>query len=176
MKRLITICVVVAMTSAAYALPSDDFNDNSMNTSMWSLYQESPNVWLDETNGRLEVRSTADVNGAGVAYFANGWGFSTADDFSFKADFHCISASGYYEFGTSLGLGKGGDFLTIYNNNAGIEAHSACDEYVNHMFFCGDKTTNGIDVEEGQKTRVQDNGTLYISYDSIADKLYLLSL
>jgi hypothetical protein len=73
MKKLITICVMAAMTSVAYSsLPSDNFNDNSMNTSMWDFYQESPKVWLDETNGRLEARSPADVEDAASSYSANG--------------------------------------------------------------------------------------------------------
>ena len=174
MKKLITICVVAAMTSVAYALPSDNFNDNSMDTSLWSLYQESPNVWLDETNGRLEVRSTADVNGATVIYLANGWGFSTTDDFSFKADFHCSSPSGYCEFGTMLGLGKwGGDPTTIKKNNATIDASSFSDEYGSRMHFSGNKTTDGNHVSESRKTRSQDDGTLYISYDANKDELYL---
>jgi len=64
MKRLITICItaglVVFTTSLAYAaLPSDNFNDNSMDTSLWSIYEKNPSkAWLDETNRRLEMRST----------------------------------------------------------------------------------------------------------------------
>jgi len=160
----------------ANVLPSDDFNDNSMNTSMWNLFQESSNVWLDETNERLEVRSTADMNGAGVVYYANGWGFLTADNFSFKADFHdsSISVPGDYEFGTELGLGKaGGDLATIYNNNATISATKIVDEYENVARLGCDKNTDGNHVSEGHKTRSQDNGTLYISYDASKDELYL---
>lgn len=181
MKRLTTICVVVGLmvftTSAAYAtLPSDNFDDNSMDTSLWGLYQESPNVWLAETNHRLEVCSTADVNGATSVYYANGWGLSTAEDFSFKADFHCISFSepGDCEFGTMLGLGKGAaDINTIANNNATIAAGYYVDEYGNEAYFSCDKTTDGIHVEEDYKTRGLDDGTLYISYDASEDKLYL---
>jgi hypothetical protein len=169
MKKLITICVMAAMTSVVYALPSDNFNDNSMNTSMWSLYQQGPNVWLDETNQRLEVRSTADMNGAAAVYFANGWGLSTAANFSFRADFHCISPSGYGEFGTMLGLCKIGDIATGSSNSATIAATS----YEDEMHFSCDKNTDGVHVEEGNKTRSQIGGTLYISYDSSEDKLYL---
>ena len=177
MKKLLLISAVslltIVTTSVAYALPSDDFNDNSMNTSLWSLYQESSNGWLDETNGRLEVRSTADVNGAAVIYLANGWGFSTANNFSFKADFHCIPPSGYCEFGTMLGLCKVGDILTMSNNNATIDASSYADEYGGGMSFFADKNTDGNHVSEGHKTRSQDDGTLYISYDANKDELYL---
>jgi hypothetical protein len=179
MKRLLILSAVslltIVTTSLADVLPSDNFNDNSMNTSMWNLFQESPNVWLDETNQRLEVCSTADVNGAAVVYYANGWGFLTANNFSFKVDFHCMPPpSGYCEFGTMLGIGKcGGDPITLRNNNAAIDASSWADEYENGMHFCADKTTDGNLVEEGHKTRNQDNGILYISYDANKDELYL---
>jgi hypothetical protein len=114
------------------------------------------------------------MNGAAVIYLANGWSFSTEDNFSFKADFHCISASGYYEFGTMLGVGKcGGDPITLRNNNATIDASSYADEYENEMYFWCDKTTDGNHVEEGHKTRSQYDGILYISYDASKDELYL---
>lgn len=84
MKKLITTCaalLVVLAASAAYSSPWDDnFDDNSMNTSIWNLYQENSNVGLNETNDRLEVISNMDTAGAPVFYLANGWGISTADD------------------------------------------------------------------------------------------------
>jgi hypothetical protein len=169
--------MAVFATSAAYAaMKSDDFNDDSVDTSLWGLYQESPNVWLAETNHRLEVCSTANVDGATSVYYANGWGLSTAEDFSFKTDFHCISFSGPgdCEFGTMLGLGKGAaDINTIANNNATITAGYYIDEYGNEAYFSCDKNTDGIYVDEGHKARGIDDGTLYISYDASDDKLYL---
>jgi hypothetical protein len=162
----------------AIALPSDDFNDNSMDTSMWSLYQESPNVWLDETNERLEIRSTADANGEVADYYANGWGFSTADNFSFRAYFHCSwpSAPEYSEFiNILLGLVKGGvDPVTVRNNSVAIVAGYYVDGYeIEPYFHCGKFKNDGTYVVEGQKTRSQDNGILYISYDASKDELYL---
>jgi len=178
MKKLIIICVATAMTSAAYALPSDDFNDNSMNTSLWNLYQESPNVWLDETNERLEIRSTADANGEVADYYANGWGFSTANNFSFRAYFHCNwpSEPGYSDFiNILLGLVKSRVVpVTVRNNSVAIVAGYYVDEYgIEPYFHCGKFTNDGTYVVEGQKTRSQDNGILYISYDASKDELYL---
>jgi hypothetical protein len=63
MRESTIICTAVVWmvltTSVSHALPSDDFNDNSMDTSLWNLYLDSPAIlWLDETNQRLELRST----------------------------------------------------------------------------------------------------------------------
>jgi hypothetical protein len=174
MKGLITI-VVTVMTSVAYALPSDDFNDNSMDTSLWNLYEDNhTNAWLDETN-RLEFRSTADAEDSTAVYFSNGWGFSTADNFSFKADFHCSSTSGPTDsdYDIILGLSKGVD-ETIKNNNVTIHATYYIDnEQHENRFYSYDNTTDGIEASEVEKSRFVDNGTLYISYDASQDKLYL---
>ncbi len=175
MKKLITICAVAAMTSTAYALPSDDFNDNSMNMSLWSVFQESPNVWLSETTERLEVRSLVSTDGGVALYLANGWGISTAESFSFKVDFYCSPPlwPGFYEFGAMIGLGKGYNLETIGNNNATIDASSYSDAYEIGMSFTSDKTTEGDHMMIGQKTRSQERGVLYISYDASKDELYL---
>lgn len=180
MKKLLLISAVslltIVTTSVADALPSDDFNDNVMDPSLWNLYQENPNAWLEEINQRLELRSAAGVEEAVALYAANGWGFLTTNNFSFKADFHCSSTSGpeYSEFNVMLGIGKGvNDPVTIENNNATIAAGYYVDEYESESFFSCDKTTDGIHVNEGWQSRSQDNGTLYISYDASEDKLYL---
>ena len=174
MKKLITICAVAAITSAAYALPSDDFNDNSMNTSLWSLYQDNPNNgWLDETSGRLEMHSNAVDDNAAAVYFANGWGFSTADSFSFKADFYCSlpSRPEYYEFNIALGLLRAP--ITMRDNEVDMTAGSYVEEYGNGAYFTCNKNTDGNYVDEGHKTRSQYDGILYISYDANKDELYL---
>jgi hypothetical protein len=175
MRRSLTVCVVVGLTvlatSVTYALPLDNFNDNSMNTSLWSLYQESPNVWLNETNGRLELRSTASGNN-GSAFLPNGWGFLATDNFSFKVDFHCGSASGlqHSDSYVFLGLGKGRDDPVMTRNNHVV---IGADHYENRLYFSCDETTSGNWVEVDCKTRTQYDGTLYISYDAMADELYL---
>ena len=182
MKKLITICVVAAMTSVAYALPSDDFNDNSMNTSMWNLFESDPcNEWLDETNHRLEMRSTADANDTGAVYFANGWGFSTMNNFSFKADFH-NSFTSDIDISTwanvMLGLTKGSNLAEAKENFAIIQAawdtgfsppspppYSVFD-YASSYAIDGNESSF-------QEQRDSIDGTLYVSYDAGADELYL---
>ncbi len=178
MKKLLLISAVslltIVTTSVADALPSDDFNDNSMNTSLWSLYQDNPNNgWLDETNERLEMHSKVVDDNAASVYFANGWGFSTADSFSFKADFYCSlpSRPEYYEFNIALGLLRAP--MTTKDNEVDITAGSYVEEYGNEAYFTCNKNTDGNYVDEGHKTRTQDGGILYISYDANKDELYL---
>lgn len=174
-QNRIAICLVVVMTSLVYALPSDNFNDNLMNTTMWNRYASAPAAWLAEANERLELRSTEDANGS-VVYWANGWGFLTTDNFSFKTDFHCSAAlrPGYYEFNVVLGLGKFENAPnTTANNNVTICAGYYKEEYGSDSHFSCDETANGTHIPQGYMTRSQTDGILYISYDATADKLYL---
>ena len=182
MKKLMAICIAAGLmvfaTSVVYALPSDNFDDNSMDTSMWILYQESPSVWFEEINQRLETRSTGDAGNTmdmTANYVANGWGLSTAEDFSFKVDFHVssLSGSGEYEYEVVLGLVEFGDMETMINNGAAIGAEFGDFNGSESPFFWCDKTTNGITTSEGQKSRSLDDGTLYVSYDTAADELYM---
>jgi hypothetical protein len=179
MKRLIIICaaaMTVFATSAAYALPSDNFDNNSMDA-MWNLYEEDhSNAWLDENHHRLEMRSMGAAEDFAV-YGANGWGLSTADNFSFKADFHnSVTSGGLYTFATViLGIGKGGDLATIVGNNAIVEADwdkgDVGDEGP-YICFSYSYTIDG-DESWSREARDSSDGTLYVSYDAVADELYL---
>lgn len=166
MRRLITICVVTAMTSVVYALPSDNFNDNSMDTSLWNLYEgDHNNAWLDETNERLEMRSTTSADDAGALYVANDWGFLPTADFSFKVDFHySLTVHG----SVLLGLAK-----DIEDNDVWLEAgyYGAAEPY---PAFFWDAFVNGV-IFYGEyiKPRSLDDGTLYISYNAATDDLYV---
>jgi len=60
------------------------------------------------------------------------------------------------------------------DNGSSIGAELGVDKQGNeNPFFWGDKTTDGIHVNEGQKPRSLTDGTLYISYNAAADELYL---
>lgn len=180
MKRLVTSCVMMglmALTASAAPLPSDDFNDDSMNTSLWNLYEDDYSIaWLDETNQRLELRSASNITGDRVAvYVANGWGFSTEENFSFRADFHnSFTSLGEAWVEVLIGIGKGTDLAEIYSNNAIVDADwdkSSEDSQTNTFFgysYCID------DVEFwSEEERSLNDGTLYVSYDAAADELYL---
>jgi hypothetical protein len=182
MKKLITICLSVGLmvfaTSVAYAaLPSDNFDNNSMDT-MWNLYEDNhSNAWLDETNYRLELRSTEAAGDFAAVYVANGWGLSTTDNFSFKADFHNSFTSGGFDTWATvfLGIGKGSDLATIRANNAIVDAAWDRSYEYNpppYSVFGYSYTVDGDESWSGE-ARASSDGTLYVSYDAGADELYL---
>jgi len=171
MKRLIIICLAAGLmvftTSVAYAaIKTDDFNDNSRNTSVWNLYQGFPDVWLDETNQRLEMYSTTSANDAAL-YFANNWGFQPTDDFSLKVDFH-YDSTGPRGSDACVRLGLYKDWDNYLEVAAGCWVGGETFPY-----FYYEVTDDSKVEEEGEKARGTDDGTLYISYDAAADELYL---
>jgi hypothetical protein len=183
MKRLILICLAVGLmvfaNSASYAtLPSDNFNDNSRNTAIWGLYEDNhSNAWLDETNERLEMRSTGAAGDFAAVYVANGWSLSTTEDFSFKADFHnSFTSEVLYAWATVIiGIGKGSDLATIRGNNAIVEAaweRGSEYELPPYSVFDYSYTVDGNESWSGE-TRYSSDGTLYVSYDTTSDELYL---
>jgi hypothetical protein len=184
MKRLITTYAVVGLmvfaTSVAYAPPllSDNFDDNLRDTSMWNLYEnDHDNAWLNETNQRLELRSTEAAGDFVAVYVANGWGLSPTDNFSFKADFHNSFTSGGFDTWATviLGIGKGSNVATIGANNAIVEAAwDRGDEYnpPPYSVFGYSYTIDGNE-SWSREARNSTDGTLYVSYDAGADKLYL---
>jgi hypothetical protein len=179
MRNLITfrtmVGLIVLTTSVTHALPSDNFNDNSMDTSLWSLYQESPAVvWLDETSQRLELRSTGVHNDAYADYYANAWGFSPTDDFSFRIDFEhdqippAIPGDQDWDFSVHLGLAKDWDNEIFLEAGYGVAGPTTA-----HSFFYCATIVDGYEDAKGEVDKVTDYGTLYISYDADNDELYL---
>jgi hypothetical protein len=177
MKRLLIISAVslltIVPTSLADVLPSDNFNDNLIDTSLWHLYQGDPNVWVDETNQRLELRSIGDVDSF-AGYFANGWGLSPAHDFSFKIDFHFFSlSSGPANTDASVQFCLNKDWYKDIIIEAGCGSNEEGTAY-HSFFYCAiENQEDDTDDVRGEKERYTDNGTLYISYDASEDKLYL---
>jgi len=181
MKKSITICTVVwsmvVAASVSYALPSDNFDDNSMDTSQWRLYEDSPTaVWLDETNERLELRSTGvrPPEWAEAYYFGKGWGFSPTADFSLKVDFAhgqippVISGDQDWDFSIDVNLAKDP------NHHVSLEAgYGVYESDSSHSFFYCATVIDGVELAKGEKDKVADSGTLYISYDADKDELYL---
>ncbi|MDD5063790.1 MAG: PEP-CTERM sorting domain-containing protein [Phycisphaerae bacterium] len=170
MKMIIAICVAAGLmiftAPAVYALPSDNFDDNSRDISLWNLYGENDFVWLEEINQRLELRSIASY--PDPDYFANGWGLLPTDDFSLKIDFSHISELPNADFSLHLGLAKDEDNYVVieagYGDAEGSGTHS--------FFYCG-VTIDGTEISKGEKDKTEDFGTLHISYDASKDELYL---
>ncbi|MDD5064559.1 MAG: hypothetical protein PHQ35_07380 [Phycisphaerae bacterium] len=172
-RRLIAFCVVTAVASVAYALPADNFDDNSMDTSLWYLYQDDPEYgWIEEINQRLEMRAATGASDGVAIYAANGWGLLPTSDFSFKIYFHFSATSGPIDAdgNIALGLANGGYSRFRFGGLTRLEIQAGCSIEGDgaHPYF---DYYNFI-TEESSKDRTTDDGTLYISYDAGEDELY----
>lgn len=173
-RRLIPFGVAMVIASVAYALPSDNFNDNSIDTSLWYLYQfDSEVCWIEEINQRLEMRSTASACDEVAICAANGWGLLPTNDFSFKVDFYFGANSGPVDTDSDIALGlvNGGYSRFRFGGITHLEIEAGCSIEGDgaHPYF---DYYNFIS-EESEKVRTTDDGTLYISYDASEDELYL---
>ena len=172
---ILFVVVLFVLYPSAYADISDNFNDNSMDTSLWSLYQESPAiVWLDESNQRLELRSTGTHNDEYADYYANAWDFLLTDDFSLRIDFKhdqippAIPGDQDWDFSVHLGLAKDWDNDVFLEAGYGVDGPTTA-----HSFFYCATIVDGYEDPKGEVDKVTDYGTLYISYDADNDELYL---
>ncbi|UCG49334.1 MAG: hypothetical protein JSU94_06025 [Phycisphaerales bacterium] len=147
-------------------LPFDDFNDN-IQSSLWAVQADDPaNCWLEEINGRLEARATANAAYARAAYVSDGWVLDVDTDFSFKVDFHYSRASEQDAWILVHVVPSETDDA----NDPHVEisaGHSAPGPY----FWYEVAAKSGGD--EHWTPRSADDGTFYISYNSTADELYV---
>jgi len=169
---VIVFLVVGFSGLAEAALPSDNFNDNSKGE-MWNWYwlNGGPStIWLDETNQRLEVRATSGTTDDTAVYGSVDWGVVTTEDFQMKIDFNhsVITLEGS---GVFLTIIQNFDFLDFPETGNYISLGAGCDE--SYQIFWYERATNFIVDESDWKFRSSNTGTLYISYDSSQDKLYL---
>jgi hypothetical protein len=96
-----------------------------------------------------------------AAYAANGWELDVSEDFQAKADFH-YSVPGNGEGWVEMTLkGGGDDYVSL---SAGFDG--------SQVYFYYEKAVDGNTVY-GQTPRASNDGTLYISYDTSLDELYL---
>ncbi len=93
-------------------------------------------------------------------YTANGWSLDVTEDFAVKVDFHYSDVSS----------GDGWVGLTVADNNSYASISAGSDN--NGSYFYYEALVDGNVVSE-KESRSTDNGTLYISYDSAANEMYL---
>ena len=96
-------------------------------------------------------------------YVSNGWTLDVSADFSLKVAFH-YSRTGWEDASVFVGLS---------NTSAGsghiVAISAGCDEYEPYFWY----EVNGSMTAEGGAARNSNEGTLYLSYDSSTDELYL---
>lgn len=166
---LTSIFMLVGICGVANAdLRSDNFNDNTQGT-MWKLLEEdSDDIWLEETNKRLEARATSEAYREIAAYLSNDWGFVTAENFQVKIGFYYDRVS--WDWG-EVGIGIGfGDNVENFRKDY-ISIGAGCDE--NYPVFYYEVVTDSNVIESGWTARVSNRGVLYVSYDARGDNLYL---
>ncbi len=168
-QHYIFILGILAVTLASAVvradLPADDFNDNTQGA-MWLLYeQDANNCWLNETNQRLEVWASENADDLVAFYMSNRWLLNTTDDFRLKVDFHYDRVS--WEDG-SVAIFLTPSIIEAGDRHVGIRA--GCDEESPYFWY---EATDGAWIDEGWGLRDSNDGTLYISYNSLTDRLYL---
>ena len=156
----------VALTGEA-AAPKivDDFDDNQQG-SLWKLYADDPaNCWLDEANGRLELRATGRSQGTPAYYVSNGWRIDPTNGFSFKIGFYWGPRTDPMAWLT-IGLAPDIDDL----RGGHVQFSPGSSELYRHISYeavGADRTQTDTDA------RSDDSGVLYVSYDASRDELYL---
>jgi hypothetical protein len=145
-------------------LVSDDFDNNRLDNAVWRSFANGyENVWVVEDANRLNLRATGELDNLVAGYSAKNWRFDVTEDFKFKIDFHHSST----DFNDSwVGMTLENDC----NNTVSISVGS--DSNGPYLYY--EKVINGSTIFE-QKPRDSNDGTLYISYETITDQLYLSS-
>lgn len=144
---------------------SDDFEDDQAG-SLWMEYEPDPSrIRVEETNGRLEVYSSATADDIDAVYVSNGWRLDVSVDFALRVDFHY----GKLAAGDSWVMVA---FLPSVDVPVSqiITFEAGC---MNEQPFYLYEAIDDAWRKEEQSDRVFDDGTLYASYDAAKDELYL---
>jgi len=147
------------------AVVYDDFDDNAPG-GLWRTYVEDPNnCQLIETDNRLELRTLEPVNGAFAGYIANAWRLDPAEDFSLRIDFH-YDLQVYPQGRLNIGLTPSEDDPRGQRLDFGV---GCANLYSNYWY----EFRNGLSARTSYISRAATDGTLYMSYNSVTDTLYL---
>jgi hypothetical protein len=124
---------------------------------MWRVFRNGfSNVWIIEDANQLNIRSIVGTSYQEAAYITNGWSIDVSTDFQIKVDFHFSGTDPNYAW-VGITIEKGDDYAGLSAGSDGGAAYYYAD-------------SNSISE---QISRVSDDGTLYVSYDSTLDELYL---
>jgi len=122
-----------------------------------ALASEEREFLYNEGNGTEDM----SVGGYGSAFYTcNGWYFDAAEDFEVKVDFHYSNTdgTGWVEMALENNIDNYVSLSADYNDGGA------------HFYY--EQVVDG-NMVSSQVTRALQDGTLYISYDSVLDELYL---
>lgn len=146
---------------------ADDFDDNRQ-AGIWQVAGlDLMGCHFDEVNQRLELRSTSKSQGIPAYYISSGWRIDPAYDFSCKVSFH-YGLSSERAGWVSLGL-------TPDANDPGgrhVEFGAGCDRLYRYLWY---ESVDGTRRMINFADRRENDGVLYLSYDTARDELYLSS-
>lgn len=144
----------------------DTFDDNKP-AWLWKEYSEDPNnTRVMEVNKRLELRTSAAAVDAFAGFVGNAWRLDPRYDFAMRVDFHYDLFTLEEEGWIGIGLTPSAE----NPRNQRIEFGAKC---VNRFRSFSYEQANGYATRSGYSERTVDDGTLYISYDSETDTVYL---
>jgi hypothetical protein len=184
---IMILVLVVTFCSLVQAVPRSDNFDDNLKGSMWGRFGVSEplsgdtwfsagggpcNVWLDETNQRLEFRSNSNAYDETAVYGSLDWTIMTTEDFQMKIDFfHNASGGSSTSSFVFIGIIYDYDFLLFPKryNYIYLAAGYSEDYAIYGYEQGGENTPDTYDY----KPRYPDGGTLYVSYDADLDQLYL---
>jgi len=151
-------------TAPVHPVVQDNFDDNKQGT-LWKAYAEDPGVQVKEVNKHLEFTAASGITGKFAGYVGNKWAIDPNHDFAMKIDLGYAPVTyngGWLTFGVTPTPDKPReDYISF-----GIGCVSLFPSYWREY-------KEGYEVRWTFQGRGKDKVTLYISYDSANDILYM---
>jgi hypothetical protein len=142
----------------------DNFDDNKRGT-LWKAFAEDPNVQVKEVSKHLEFTAVAKGTGVFAGYVGDKWSIDPNHDFAMKIDlsYDLVTYNGgWLTFGVTPSPDKPRDKYVSFGLGCVSLFRSYWREY-----------KDGYEVRWTFEGRGKDKTTLYISYDSANDILYM---
>ncbi len=156
--------IAQGQTTASGVVLQDNFDDNKTGT-MWKKFGTMTGAAVTETNKRLEFTAASSVSVPFIGYISDKWWIDPNQDFQMKIDLYFDTNSynsGWICFGlTSDATGPNNNYVTLGIGCSGL--------FQNYWREWNDGSITRMDFEG----RVMSGVTLYLSYDSWYDILYL---
>ena len=144
----------------------DSFDDNTMGRQWYLDQPDADNVWLEEVDEHLEIRSKASATGARAQYVSSYWKIDAASDFSLMTSFRYTPVTDQRGWlFVRLSPSASANDANHVDFSVGCNGHSP--------FFDYEVVDASHALEQATTGRTADSGTLYISYDAALDELYL---
>ena len=163
MRLNVTANITVPNFEANAPILIDDFNDNARSADWIVQNPDFPTTIIDETNQRLEISSSNDINPTEAFCSANGWKISSEQNFSLKIEFH----------NEILTQSFAGVAIRLVDSNAreNYIRLSVASE-ANQPIFAVQAGMNGMLID-CSVPRTSSDGSLWISYNSDTNEIYL---